>query len=81
MDALTSEPLGRALEDKWMIMPDMKFLIAQRYKYAVVLRTGNSYLETYFPLEGQPPHADIFEAGQSDTSNMSDVGERPFEIR
>ncbi|MCI88573.1 hypothetical protein A2U01_0109860, partial [Trifolium medium] len=29
MDALTPERLGRALEDKWMIMPDMRFLIAQ----------------------------------------------------
>ncbi|MCI56012.1 receptor-like protein kinase, partial [Trifolium medium] len=27
-DALIPEHLGRALEDKWMIMPDMGFLIA-----------------------------------------------------
>ncbi|MCI46017.1 hypothetical protein A2U01_0067257, partial [Trifolium medium] len=41
MDALTPERLGRALEDQWMIMPDMGFLIAQRYKYAIVVLTGN----------------------------------------
>ncbi|MCI95197.1 hypothetical protein A2U01_0116495, partial [Trifolium medium] len=29
MDALTPERLGRALEDKWMIMPNIGFLIAQ----------------------------------------------------
>ncbi|MCI72136.1 OTU-like cysteine protease, partial [Trifolium medium] len=38
-DALIPERLGRTLEDKWMIMLNMRFLIAQKYKYAVVLLT------------------------------------------
>ncbi|MCI33276.1 receptor-like protein kinase, partial [Trifolium medium] len=29
MDALTPKRLGRTLDDKWMIMPDMGFLKAQ----------------------------------------------------
>ncbi|MCH85802.1 protein FAR1-RELATED SEQUENCE 5 [Trifolium medium] len=54
--ALVPCKIGPALEDKWMMMPDMGFFIAQKYNSAVVLLTGNGWSETYFSLEGAPPY-------------------------
>ncbi|MCH88155.1 FAR1-related protein [Trifolium medium] len=53
--ALAPTCIDPAPEDKWMIMSDMEFLLAQKYKHVVVLLTGDGYSETYFPLEGEPP--------------------------
>ncbi|XP_045822500.1 sister chromatid cohesion protein PDS5 homolog B-like isoform X1 [Trifolium pratense] len=50
--ALTYAGIGYT--NKWMMMPDMGFLIAQRYKYVVVLLSRFGYSETYFPLDGAP---------------------------
>ncbi|MCH79777.1 FAR1-related protein [Trifolium medium] len=56
-DALTPAGIGDADEDKWLTMPDMGFLLAQRYKHMVVLLAGNDeYSEMYFLLEGAPPY-------------------------
>jgi len=51
-------PLGNAPQGKWMTMPDMGFLIAQKINQTVVvLSIGKS--ETYFPLCGPPPPPSI----------------------
>jgi len=57
--ALTSDSIGfrAAPPNKWMIMPDMIFLIAQRYKRVVVplsIKKGRS--ETFFPQYGASSH-------------------------
>jgi hypothetical protein len=44
---LVSELVGRAFEDQWMIMPDMSFLVAKRYKSVVVLLTRNEFSKTF----------------------------------
>lgn len=37
LHALTGDGIGPAPLDKWMIMSDMSFIIAQRYKHVLVL--------------------------------------------
>jgi len=57
-DALSYGGIGNAPRDKWMTMPDMGFLIAQKFNQTVVvLSIGKS--ETYFPLCGPPPPPSI----------------------
>ncbi|MCI05944.1 FAR1-related protein [Trifolium medium] len=52
-NALTPDGIGPAREDKWMIMPDMGFLLAKKYKHVVILIGSNrGYSKNYFPLEG-----------------------------
>lgn len=41
LHAWTGDGIRRAPSGKWMIMPDMSFLIAQRYKHVVVLMSIN----------------------------------------
>lgn len=54
LDALSYSGIGNAPPDKWMTMPDMGFLIAQKFNQTVVvLSIGKS--ETFFPLCGPPP--------------------------
>jgi len=56
LGALTYSGIGYAPPDKWMTMPDMGFLIAQKYNHAVVLlSTQKGRSETFFPLWGEPP--------------------------
>ncbi|XP_045799082.1 uncharacterized protein LOC123893192 [Trifolium pratense] len=44
-----------AHEDKCMMMHDIGFLLAQKYKHVVVLLAGNKgFSKMYFPLEGDP---------------------------
>jgi hypothetical protein len=46
---------GSAPRAKWMTVPDIAFLLAQRYKHVVALLAGKvEYSKTYFPLEGEP---------------------------
>ncbi|MCI15003.1 protein FAR1-RELATED SEQUENCE 6, partial [Trifolium medium] len=40
-NALTPHAIGPVYDDKWMTMPDIGFLLAQRYKHAVVVLGGN----------------------------------------
>jgi hypothetical protein len=40
------------------MLPDMGFLVAQKYKTGVVVLTRHGYSETYFLLEGVPPNKD-----------------------
>jgi len=57
---LSYDGIGNAPRDKWMAMPDMGFLIAQKFNQTVVvLSIGKS--ETYFPLCGpsSPPSIDL----------------------
>ena len=43
--------------NKWMIMSDMSFLIAQIYKHAVVLLSINiGQQKTFFPLRSEPSY-------------------------
>ncbi|PNX99266.1 hypothetical protein L195_g022530 [Trifolium pratense] len=51
--ALMPSRIGPTLEDKWMVTPDMRFLLARRYKQATVGNKG--YIESYFLLVGAPP--------------------------
>jgi len=49
--------IGPAPPDKWMTMPNMSFLIAQRYKHTVgLLSIEKVRSETSFPLCGAPLH-------------------------
>ncbi|KEH19948.1 hypothetical protein MTR_8g063670 [Medicago truncatula] len=49
--------IGPAPPDKWMTMPDMSFLIAQRYKHMVgLLSIEKKRSETFFPLYDAPSH-------------------------
>jgi len=58
-DALSFSGIGNAPPKKWMIMPDMGFLIAQKLNHAVVvLSIGKGRSKTYFPLCGPPPCID-----------------------
>jgi hypothetical protein len=76
--ALVLEHVGRALEDKWMIMLDMSFLVAQRYKSAVVLLTRNGFSETFFLLEGEPPHRDkLMCLGWVHRNNFTEIHLKP----
>jgi hypothetical protein len=55
MNALTPTATGAAIENKWLTMSDMGFLLAQKYKHDVVLLADNKgYSETYFSLNGAP---------------------------
>lgn len=47
---LTIGGIGLALRDKWMIMPDMSFLTALKYKYEVVLLSETRHSKTFSPL-------------------------------
>jgi len=59
-DALSYGGIGNAPRDKWMTMPDMGFLIAQKFNQTVVvLSIGKGRSETYFPLCGPPPPPSI----------------------
>ncbi|MCI90194.1 hypothetical protein A2U01_0111485, partial [Trifolium medium] len=40
-NTLTPDGIGVAHDDKWMMMLDMGFLVAQRYKHVVALIAGN----------------------------------------
>jgi len=54
--ALSYAGIDNVPRDKWMTMPDMGFLIAQKFNQTVVvlsIRLGRS--ATYFPLCGPPP--------------------------
>jgi len=43
-------------EEKWLIVPYMGLAIATLYsKVAIVLKHGNNFSETCFPLRGRPP--------------------------
>ncbi|MCI33714.1 hypothetical protein A2U01_0054931, partial [Trifolium medium] len=54
-NALMLDGTGPATEEKWMMMPDMGFLLAQKYKHVVVLLAGNKeYSTTFSLLEGEP---------------------------
>jgi hypothetical protein len=56
-NALTGDDIGLGPRDKWMIMSDMNFLIAHRYKHVVVLRSINKgKSETFIPLHDAPSH-------------------------
>jgi hypothetical protein len=56
LDALSYAGIGNAPWDKWMTMPDMGFLIAQKFNQAVVmLSIGLGSSSTSFPLCGPPP--------------------------
>jgi hypothetical protein len=45
-----------APEEKWLTVPDMGHVIATLYgKGVVVLKYGNGFSETCFPLRGRPP--------------------------
>ena len=58
-DALSFSSIGNAPPDKWMTMPDMSFLIGQKFNHTgVVLSIGKGRSETYFPLCGPPPCID-----------------------
>jgi len=46
--ALTGDGIGPAPRNKWMIMLDMGFLIAQRYKHVVVLLSIKKGRSEYF---------------------------------
>jgi len=55
-DALSFSGIGKAPPNMWMTMPDMSFLIAQKFNQTVVvLSIGKGRSETYFPLCGPPP--------------------------
>jgi len=55
-DALSYAGIGNAPRDKWMTMPDMGFLIAQKFNQTVVvLSIGLGCSTTYFPQCGPPP--------------------------
>ena len=55
-DALSFSGIGNAPPDMWMTMPDMGFLIAQKFNQPiVVLSIGLGRSTTYFPLCGPPP--------------------------
>jgi histone-lysine N-methyltransferase SETD2 len=56
--ALIPRSDGRAPRDKWFMIPDMGFSVAQKYNTRVVVLTCNGYSETYFPLEDEPPNRD-----------------------
>jgi len=57
LGALTFCGIGHAPPDKWMAMPDMGFLMAQRYKHVVVLLSIEKWRsETFFPLCGALSH-------------------------
>jgi len=59
LGALTFSGICPTPPDKWMIMLDMSFLNAQRYKNVVVIlsiKKGGS--KTFFPLCGAPSHRD-----------------------
>lgn len=59
LHALAGDGIGRATSDKWMIMPDMSFLIAQRYKHVVVLMSiDKRQSKIFFPLRGASSHRD-----------------------
>jgi histone-lysine N-methyltransferase SETD2 len=50
---------GSAPREKWMTVPDMLFLLAQRYKHVIALLIGKDrYSKTYFPLECEPTSAE-----------------------
>ncbi|PNX76274.1 hypothetical protein L195_g032219 [Trifolium pratense] len=54
-NALTTVGTDVAHEDKCMMMHDIGFLLAQKYKHVVVLLAGNKgFSKMYFPLEGDP---------------------------
>lgn len=56
---ITYDCIGPAIEDKWMIILDMSFLIVHKYKHMVVLLSieiGQS--ETFFNLCGAPSQID-----------------------
>jgi hypothetical protein len=36
------------------MLPDMSFLVAQKYNTRFVLLTRHGYSKTFFPLEGEP---------------------------
>jgi len=50
------EKTSIAPEEKWLTVPDMGHVIATLYnKVVVVLKHGNNFSETCFPLRGRPP--------------------------
>jgi hypothetical protein len=50
---------GSASREKWMTVPDMIFLLTQRYKHVVALLTDkDKYSKTYFMLECEPTSAE-----------------------
>jgi len=53
-DALSYGGIGNGPRDKWMTMPNMGFLIAQKFNQTVVV-LSIAKSETYFPLCGPPP--------------------------
>jgi len=56
LDALSYAGIGNAPWDKWITMPDIGFLIAQKFNQpVVVLSIGLGRSTTYFPLCGPPP--------------------------
>jgi len=56
LGAVTFSGIGPAPPNKWMTMPDMGFLIAQKYNHVVVLlSTLKGRSETFFPLWGELP--------------------------
>ncbi|KEH34266.1 hypothetical protein MTR_3g463860 [Medicago truncatula] len=56
LGALTFSSIGHAPPGKWMAMPDMGFLIAQKYNHVVVLISiAKGRSETFFPLWGELP--------------------------
>ena len=57
-DALSYAGIGNAPQDKWMTMPDMGFLIAQKFNQTVVVLSIGK-LETFFPLCGPTPPPSI----------------------
>jgi len=57
-DALSYGGIGNAPRHKWMTMPDMGFIIAQKFNQAVVV-LSIAKSETYFPLCGPPPPPSI----------------------
>jgi len=56
LDALSYAGIGNAPQGKWMTMPDIGFLIAQKFNQpVVVLSIGLGRSATYFPLCGPLP--------------------------
>jgi hypothetical protein len=57
LPALSGDGIKPSPPDKRMIMSDMDFLIAQRYKHVVFLLSIEKVrLETFFPLCGAPSY-------------------------
>ncbi|KEH35871.1 hypothetical protein MTR_3g104445 [Medicago truncatula] len=60
LGALSYAGISNSPRDEWMTMPDMGFLITQKFNQPiVVLSTGLGPSTTYFPLCGPPPPPSI----------------------